>query len=142
METHIWIFYKITCPCFSKMSLSIPVSNMFFQHDGCPAHFALDVRNYLNFAFPYRWIGRGSLFSWPPRSPDLTCLDFYLWGRLKDIVYQARHRTRENMIARIRNTIRNISVAEVEAAVDVTNRKVRDCIRSDGGHFEHLERLT
>ncbi|KAJ8958133.1 hypothetical protein NQ318_006070, partial [Aromia moschata] len=25
---------------------------------------------------------------WPPRSPDLTILDFYLWGRLKQYVYR------------------------------------------------------
>lgn len=23
--------------------------------------------------------------SWPPRSPDLTPLDFFLWGTLKDV---------------------------------------------------------
>lgn len=115
-------------------------ATMFFQHDGCPAHFSLNVRNYLDMIFRDRWIGRGSLFPWPPRSPDLTCLDFYLWGRLKDIVYQTRPTTREDMIARIRNAIRSISIAEVEAAVHVTEQKVRDCIKCDGGHFEHLER--
>lgn len=24
---------------------------------------------------------------WPPRSPDLPCCDFFLWGRLNDRVY-------------------------------------------------------
>ncbi|KAL1489114.1 hypothetical protein ABEB36_014058 [Hypothenemus hampei] len=38
--------------------------------------------------FPSRWTGRGSIFPWPPRSPDLTCLDFYFWGRIKDLVYR------------------------------------------------------
>ena len=52
---------------------------MFLQHDGCPAHYSEIVRNFLDEAFPDRWIGRGSLFPWPARSPDLTCLDFYLW---------------------------------------------------------------
>jgi len=41
--------------------------NMFFQHDGCPAHYALAVRQNLGATFPDRWIGRGSLFPWPPR---------------------------------------------------------------------------
>lgn len=40
---------------------------MFLQHDGCPAHFAVNVRRFLDQAFPDRWIGRGSLFPWPPR---------------------------------------------------------------------------
>lgn len=41
--------------------------NMFFQHDGYPAHYALAVHQYLDATFPDPWIGRGSLFRWPPR---------------------------------------------------------------------------
>lgn len=41
--------------------------NMFFQHDGCPAHFSVNVQEFLNLTFPNRWIGRGSLFPWPAR---------------------------------------------------------------------------
>ena len=66
--------------------------DMFFQHDGCPSHFARNVREFLEV------IGRGSLFPWPPRSPDLTVLDFYLWWKLKDIVFATRPTTRQNMI--------------------------------------------
>ncbi|KAJ4446265.1 hypothetical protein ANN_12959 [Periplaneta americana] len=29
------------------------------------------------------WIGRGGVISWPPRSPDLTPLDYYLWCWIK-----------------------------------------------------------
>jgi hypothetical protein len=34
---------------------------------------------------------------WPPRSPDLTTADFYLWGHLKSMVYAQRHNTRDEM---------------------------------------------
>jgi hypothetical protein len=42
---------------------------------------------------PQRWIGRAAangdknLLPWPPRSPDLTPYDFFLWGFVKDSVY-------------------------------------------------------
>ncbi|GBM86310.1 hypothetical protein AVEN_248207-1 [Araneus ventricosus] len=41
---------------------------------------------------PHRWIGRAGLddaplLSWPPRSPDLTPCDFFLWGYVNDKVY-------------------------------------------------------
>ncbi|KAJ4448366.1 hypothetical protein ANN_10382, partial [Periplaneta americana] len=40
--------------------------------------------------FPDRWIGtRGGPNAWPPRSPDLNPLDFYLWGHLKSLVYSS-----------------------------------------------------
>lgn len=111
---------------------------MWYQHDGCPAHFSLDVRNHLNNIYPNRWIGRGSLFPWPARSPDLTVLDFYLWGRLKDIVFKTRPTTPEDMLGRLQNAISNISRAEIESAVLSTNRRINRCISSDGKHFEHL----
>ncbi|KAJ4433851.1 hypothetical protein ANN_16163 [Periplaneta americana] len=42
-----------------------------------------------NRKFPDRWIGRGGPIAWPPRSPDLNPLDFYLWGHLKSLVYSS-----------------------------------------------------
>ncbi|KAJ4447321.1 hypothetical protein ANN_09325 [Periplaneta americana] len=33
--------------------------------------------------------GRGGPIAWPPRSPDLNPLDFYLWGHLKSLVYSS-----------------------------------------------------
>lgn len=50
---------------------------MIFQHDGAPAHFYRRVRNRLNRVYPRRWIGRGGPVAWPPRSPDLTSLDYF-----------------------------------------------------------------
>jgi len=41
----------------------------------------------LDALFPNRWIGRDGLTSWTPRSPDITPLDFFLWGYVKDIVF-------------------------------------------------------
>lgn len=114
--------------------------NLFLQLDGCPAHFAINVRDHLNAVYQQRWIGRGSLFPWPPRSPDLTCLDFYLWGRLKDIVFQTQPTTRQDMEHRIRNAIRNLPRAEIEAAINSTQERLQQCIECDGKHFEHLRR--
>src|SRR5678816_129152 len=62
-------------------------SKMYFMHNGAPAHFSLVPRNYLNTVYPRRWIGRGGTEPWPPRSPDLNALDFFLWGHLKHLVY-------------------------------------------------------
>lgn len=116
----------------------VDVLNMWFQMDGCPAHYAAAVRNHLTVEFPDRWIGRGSVFPWPPRSPDLTCLDFFLWGRIKDIVYQNPPTTREDMILRIENAVNGISRAEIESAVLSTRGRIHDCIANNGRQFEHL----
>jgi hypothetical protein len=56
-----------------------------FQQDGAPPYLD-EVREYLNSRFPGRWIGRTAPISWPPRSPDLTHLDFFLWGFVKELL--------------------------------------------------------
>ena len=59
---------------------------MWFMDDGAPPHFTLNVRNYLHQHYPNRWIGRGNdaPVNWPPRSPDLTPLDYFLCGVSKN----------------------------------------------------------
>ncbi|EZA58856.1 hypothetical protein X777_01031 [Ooceraea biroi] len=74
---------------------------MWYQHDGCPAHNARVARTVLHEMFPERWIRKGGHISWPARSPDLNPLDFFLWGMLKNTVYNDVPTTQENMRERI-----------------------------------------
>jgi hypothetical protein len=48
------------------------------------------MTEYLNEQFPDRWIGPGGPQNWPPRSPDITPLDFYVWGFMKNIVFERK----------------------------------------------------
>ncbi|XP_026323276.1 apyrase-like, partial [Hyposmocoma kahamanoa] len=63
------------------------IRDMWFQHDGCPAHYRRSVREWLDTNYPNKWIGRGGPTPWPARSPDLTPMDFYVWGHMKSLVY-------------------------------------------------------
>ncbi|GFT08897.1 uncharacterized protein TNCV_4104141 [Trichonephila clavipes] len=56
---------------------------MWFQQDGAPSYYARHVREHLDRTFPNRWIGHGGPVAWPPRSPDLSPLDFFLWGAMQ-----------------------------------------------------------
>ena len=51
--------------------------NMWFQQDGAPPHFYREAREYLDQHYSEKWIGRGGFVAWPPRSCDLTPLDFF-----------------------------------------------------------------
>jgi hypothetical protein len=59
-------------------------AHLFFQQDGAPAHNALIVHEYLEQAFNHRWMGTRGPVEWPPRSPDLTPLDFFFMGTSED----------------------------------------------------------
>ncbi|GFX81582.1 uncharacterized protein TNCV_4179221 [Trichonephila clavipes] len=74
---------------------------MWFRHDGAPAHFSANVRSTLDTANPGRWIGRGGSVNWPARSPDLPCLDFFLWDHMKNFAYASPVDSYEALVARI-----------------------------------------
>ena len=84
---------------------------MWYQQDGAPPHFARCVRNLLTEKFHHQWIGRGGPIEWPARSPDLTPLDFYLWGHVKSIVYRQPPNTIAGMKLSIMLAFRSIKNA-------------------------------
>jgi hypothetical protein len=53
-----------------------------------PPHYVNPVKAFLDKHFPGKWVGRGGSIPWPPRSPDLAALEFFLRGYIKDLVYQ------------------------------------------------------
>ena len=59
--------------------------DFWFQQDGAPAHYANIVTAWLNATFANRWIDRNGAIAWPPRSPDLSACDFFLWGYIKTV---------------------------------------------------------
>jgi hypothetical protein len=62
----------------------------FFQQDGAPPYCANTVKAFLHQQFPGKHIGRRGPITWPPRSSGLTPLDFFLWGYIKDLMYQMK----------------------------------------------------
>lgn len=101
--------------------------NVIFQQDGAPPHWSLIVREFLDTQFPGRWIGRDGPTRWPPRSPDITPLDFFLWGYVKNKVYtghkihdlqQLRGRIRDAVMSVTPEMLQN-TWQEIEFRLDV-----------------------
>ena len=115
---------------------------MRFMHDGAPAHFSHSVREWLQDQYPRRWIGRGheAPVVWPPRSPDLNPIDFYLWGHLKGIVYATDVDTQEGPWHRVQDAatlVRN-SPGVFERVRSSLLRRANACVGANGSHFENL----
>jgi len=111
-----------------------------FQHDGAPPHFARSVREHLNETFGQRWIGRNGPIKWPPRSPDLTPLDFYLWGVCKDMVYKTPVHTREDLMNGINNAFEILknNPNQIRSATRAVLKRCRMCRSHNGHHFEQF----
>uniref|UniRef100_V5GVV5 Transposable element Tc3 transposase n=1 Tax=Anoplophora glabripennis TaxID=217634 RepID=V5GVV5_ANOGL len=111
--------------------------NLYFMLDGAPAHSSRIIRNWLNTNFPLKWIGpRSPLQDWPARSPDLTPMDFYFWGTVKNKVYTNRPQNMEDLKRRIREACRNISCEQLRKVNRHIRKVTEECIRRDGGYIE------
>ena len=110
MVNHISACCRIFYTRTAASTRASTASSFFFQQDGTPPHFALNVRAYLDQTFPDRWIGRAGPFAWPPRSPDLNPLDFYLWGHVKTAVYRTKPRSTAELKQRITDALAAIPV--------------------------------
>lgn len=115
----------------------------WYQLDGAPAHCTAEVTAALDRMFEDRWFRRLGPWNWPPRSPDITPLDFYLWGTLKEKVYQTPVHTREELENRVNQAFQDIDLQSLrKATCDGVNARILKCLEVDGQHFEHLLRKS
>jgi hypothetical protein len=72
---------------------------------------------------------------WPPRSPDLTPPDFFLWGLLKGRVYSNKQRKVDALKAAIRREVAantNVTLPDVFFRLQT---RIQKCLDAKGGHF-------
>ncbi|GFW15152.1 uncharacterized protein TNCV_172991 [Trichonephila clavipes] len=120
------------------------INQLPIYQDSVPHHWHLSARDWLDITVLDQWIGRKgphdkTCFAWPPRSPDLTPCNFYLWGLIKDCVYapllpadlsNLRHRI-EVAVARITPDTLNEVGDELAYRLDV-------CRVTNGAPIEHM----
>ncbi len=109
-----------------------------FQQEGAPAHTSNAAREYLSRKPGSQWISKRGPTNWPARSPDLTSLDFFLWGFVKDKVYAGQIRSLQHLETRITRAVRSVD-AETLSKVWENVRARMDCvIRQQGKHIEQM----
>lgn len=135
-QRYLQLLQQEIVPAINNLSPDINLT--WYQQDGAPPHFSREVREFLDVTFPNRWIGRRGPIEWPSRSPDLSPLDFFYWGHLKNNVY----RNRNNNLEELRIKILNESERITREMILNTQRHFCDnlyhCQLVNGGHFQHL----
>lgn len=83
-------------------------------------------------------ISRGADVNWPPRSCDLTPLDFFLWGFLKSQVYANKPQTTAALKANITYAIGQIQPDLCAKVMENWISRMRSTQRSRGGHLNDV----
>ncbi|GFW23219.1 DUF4817 domain-containing protein [Trichonephila clavipes] len=84
------------------------LEELWFQQDGATCHTARATIDFLKDTFGDRLISRFGPVNWPPRSCNLTPLDYFLWGYVKSLVYADKPQTLDHLEDNIRRVIADI----------------------------------
>ncbi|GBM01427.1 hypothetical protein AVEN_236242-1 [Araneus ventricosus] len=111
--------------------------NVWFQHDGAPAHKTSSVKQYLVEEFGEQIIGYGGFQEWPPHISDLTPMDFF-WGHTSNSRCMRPLRQHCRILQRrITNACANVTPAMLHSVQLEVQARVQMCIVADGEKFEH-----
>jgi hypothetical protein len=117
------------------------VDGIWFQQDGAPAHTANSTKTLLQNLFGERIVSSGLPHEWPPRSPDLTPCDFYLWSAVSELVYANGGLSNEtelrDALLTAFTTLRQEHMEHVKAAVLGVPARMRECIGLNGRQLHH-----
>ncbi|GFU80119.1 putative transposable element [Trichonephila clavipes] len=82
--------------------------------------------------FGDRIISRFGPVTWPPRSCDLTPLDYFMWGYVKSLVYADKPQTLDHLEDNIRRVIADIRPQMLEKVIENWTSRL-DYIRASRG---------
>ncbi|GFW44303.1 transposable element Tc3 transposase [Trichonephila clavipes] len=108
------------------------VQDLWFQQDGATCHTARATIDLLKDTFGDRLISRFGPVNWPPRSCDLTPLNYFLGGYVKSLVYVDKPQTLDHLEDNIRRVIVDIRPQMLEKVIENWMSRL-DYIRASRG---------
>ncbi|GFW19872.1 putative DD41D transposase [Trichonephila clavipes] len=111
------------------------VQELWFQQDGATYITQLDL---LKDTFGDRLISRFGPVNWPPRSCDLTPLDYFLWGYVKSLVYADKPQTLDHLEDNIRRVIADIRLQMLEKVIENWTSRLDDIRASRGSPMPEI----
>jgi hypothetical protein len=75
---------------------------------------------------------------WPPKSPDLTSPDFFLWSYLKDTVYRTNPRDLKQLKMNITCALEEVNKDKLRKVARNVAKRVDKCTEMNAHNFQHL----
>ncbi|GFT09679.1 DNA-directed RNA polymerase subunit [Trichonephila clavipes] len=114
------------------------VQELWFQQDGATCHTARATIDLLKDTFGDRLISRFGPVNWPPRSCDLTQLDYFLWGCVKSLVYADKPQTLDHLEDNIRRVIDDMRPQMLEKVIENWTSRLDYIRASRGSHMPEI----
>ncbi|GFV90976.1 acidic mammalian chitinase [Trichonephila clavipes] len=108
------------------------VQELWLQQDGATCHTARATIDLLKDTLGDRLISRFGPVNWPPRSCDLTPLDYFLWDYVKSLVYADKPQTLDHLEDNIRRVMADIRPQMLEKFIENWTSRL-DYIRASRG---------
>ncbi|GFW83715.1 putative DD41D transposase [Trichonephila clavipes] len=151
MSKHRYIEKKLTVWCafwaggiigpyFFKTMKATTLQSMelWFQEDGATCHTAHATIDLLKDTFGDRLISRFGPVNWPPRSCDLTPLNYFRWVYVKSLVYADKPQTLDHLEDNIRRVIANIRPQMLEKVIKNWSSRLDYIRASRGSHMPEI----
>ena len=76
--------------------------------------------------------------NWPPNSPDLNVMDYFVWSAMDEMVYKGKTFSNvRDLKDAISEAWERLSQASINRAIGHWRERLNLCVRENGGHFEH-----
>ena len=98
--------------------------NAWLQQDSATCHVSNHTLFHIGKTFEHRRITKGL---WPPRPPDLTSLDFFLFGYIKNALFARNPHTLDKLRSVITNVVQNIPREILINVFENKHRRVNLC---------------
>jgi hypothetical protein len=130
----VWLWPDVhTWTCWSCMRC--------LQQDRASPHFCHQVRNHLNREMVGKWIGRGEPIAWPPRSPDLTRLDFSCGITWRILSYQVKINDLQHLKDRMRDAVATVTPNMLQATWNEVEYRLDICRATMERTLKFIEKL-
>ena len=114
------------------------IANIWFQQDGATCYTTGSILDVLRPVFEDRIISRRADVVWPPRSGNLTPLNYYLWGAVKYKCYACKPETIDSLKDNIREAIDEIWLHTIDNVLNNWTKRVAQCMASRGSHLNKI----
>jgi hypothetical protein len=143
-RSYLKMLQSYLIPQLKELTKKRSMENWWFQQDGNPPHRTRKVLKYLKKTFGPRLISDGAPLLWPPRSQDLTPLDYFLWDHLKKRLHEnccpiVELSTSSSFRKSLAHQIDEVDEKVIKKVVTQFKTRLEHCIEVNGERFDFKE---